>query len=194
MLTTYGSLDALCPPFGCSSSYSPFGCRSTTTTVPVSAVHKTTCALIDFIFLSLFNRTNRVFLFFFFSSWRFRYLNPFTSVFLSSTGSEDEDDEGLDPAVKVVKEKERRQANSALILTVDCSGGDRAKRQPLPLRHWVVRSKLRRRGLGGREGLADHHLCQPQNFTRPKGQFHVPSFCLLLLYRHCVVLFFFFFG
>ena len=53
------------------------------------------------------------FCFSFFSSWLFRYLNPFTSVFLSSTGSEDEDDEGLDPAVKVVKEKERRQANNA---------------------------------------------------------------------------------
>ena len=38
---------------------------------------------------------------------------PFTSGFASSAGSEDEDDEGLDPAVKVVKEKERRQANNA---------------------------------------------------------------------------------
>lgn len=35
--------------------------------------------------------------------------------FISSAGSDDEDDddEGLDPAVKVVKEKERRQANNA---------------------------------------------------------------------------------
>lgn len=34
--------------------------------------------------------------------------------FASSAGSdEDDDDEGLDPAVKVVKEKERRQANNA---------------------------------------------------------------------------------
>lgn len=41
------------------------------------------------------------------------YLIPFTAGFLSSAGSEDEDDEGLDPAVKVVKEKERRQANNA---------------------------------------------------------------------------------
>ena len=49
----------------------------------------------------------------FFSSWLSLYLNPFTSGFLSSAGSEDEDDEGLDPAVKVVKEKERRQANNA---------------------------------------------------------------------------------
>lgn len=30
-----------------------------------------------------------------------------------SAGSEDDDDDGLDPAVKVVKEKERRQANNA---------------------------------------------------------------------------------
>lgn len=30
-----------------------------------------------------------------------------------SAGSEEDDDEGLDPAVKVVKEKERRQANNA---------------------------------------------------------------------------------
>lgn len=41
------------------------------------------------------------------------YLSYFTSGFASSAGSEDEDDEGLDPAVKVVKEKERRQANNA---------------------------------------------------------------------------------
>ena len=62
--------------------------------------------------LFLFNHTNGEFLFFF-SSWLSLYLNPFTSGFLSSAGSEDEDDEGLDPAVKVVKEKERRQANNA---------------------------------------------------------------------------------
>ena len=35
--------------------------------------------------------------------------------FASSAGSEDDDEdlEGMDPAVKVVKEKERRQANNA---------------------------------------------------------------------------------
>ena len=42
----------------------------------------------------------------------FIYLLP--RGFASSAGSDDdEDDEGLDPAVKVVKEKERRQANNA---------------------------------------------------------------------------------
>lgn len=46
----------------------------------------------------------------------FTWTTPFTSGFISSAGSDDEDDdddEGLDPAVKVVKEKERRQANNA---------------------------------------------------------------------------------
>ena len=43
----------------------------------------------------------------------FLYFTLFALGFSSSAGSEDEDDEGLDPAVKVVKEKERRQANNA---------------------------------------------------------------------------------
>ena len=52
---------------------------------------------------------------FFFVSFLFFTWTPFTSGFISSAGSDDEDDddEGLDPAVKVVKEKERRQANNA---------------------------------------------------------------------------------
>ena len=64
-----------------------------------------------FYFCSIILTVN--FCFFFSYSWLSLYLNPFTSGFLSSAGSEDEDDEGLDPAVKVVKEKERRQANNA---------------------------------------------------------------------------------
>ena len=44
-----------------------------------------------------------------------------------------------------------------------------ALRRPRPLHQSLVQPQLRRRGRRGREGLANHHLCQPQDFTRRRG-------------------------